>query len=264
MMMNILHSCEKDSGTEISYKEKDIEIEFEIKHNHYTDWTYNQSMYEVNIRQYTPEGTFEAFTEHLPRLKEMGVGILWLMPIHPIGEINRAGSLGSYYSVKDYYRINPEFGTMNDFKELVIKAHELDMYVIIDWVANHTSWDNSLTLTNPEFYVQEDGNFIPPPGTDWADVIELDYTNQDLRDYMIKALKYWTKETGIDGFRFDAVDFVPNSFWQDATDELLTLKKDIFLLAEGAGIKYHNLGFHMDYNWELYGWGNGLMKRIYE
>ncbi len=133
--------------------------------DHHT-WTYNKAIYEVNVRQYTAAGTFAAFETHLNRLKNLGVGILWFMPIHPIGVVNRLGSLGSYYSVKDYYGINPEFGTLDDFKALVDSIHSKGMYVIMDWVANHTSWDNDLTVSHPEWYVHDgNGNFVPPPGT---------------------------------------------------------------------------------------------------
>src|SRR5210317_1249892 len=127
------------------------------------EWSYNKTIYEVNIRQYTPEGTFNSFKKHLPKLKEMGVGIIWLMPVHPIGEKNRKGTLGSYYSVKDYKALNPEFGTSKEFKALVDKIHKMGMYIIIDWVANHTAWDNIWMSGHPEFYTQDSlGNFIPP------------------------------------------------------------------------------------------------------
>lgn len=259
-------ACEKETPvTPTPDKEPEDTTKITVEHTHHTDWTYNLSMYEVNTRQFTAAGTFKAFEQHLDRLRKMGTGILWFMPIQPIGETNRLGSLGSYYSVQDYKKINPEFGTMNDFKNLVKEIHNHEMYVIIDWVANHTSWDNILTETNPEFYVKDaSGEFIPPPGTNWTDVIELDFTNDSLRSYMIDALTFWITETGIDGFRFDAVDFVPNSFWTEVSEELRASKPDIFLLAEGQGIKYHNMGFDMDYSWDLYGWGNGLMRRIYE
>jgi len=261
-----ISACEKETPvTPIPDTDGEDTTKVIAEYTHHTDWTYNLSMYEVNTRQYTKEGTFKAFEQHLSRLKEMGSGILWFMPIQPIGEENRLGSLGSYYSVQDYKSINPEFGTMSDFKELVDEIHNKEMYIIIDWVANHTSWDNVLTETNPEFYVQDaDGNFTPPPGTNWTDVIELDYANDSLKSYMIDALKYWITETGIDGFRFDAVDFVPGSFWAEVTKELKEFKPDIFMLAEGQGVKYHTMGFDMDYSWDLYGWGSGLMRRIYE
>ncbi|RIK59261.1 hypothetical protein DCC62_28895 [candidate division KSB1 bacterium] len=227
------------------------------------DWSYNLSVYEVNVRQYTAAGTFAAFETHLDRLQEMGAGILWFMPIHPIGQRNRLGSLGSYYSVRDYLGVNPEFGTLDDFKSLVQKIHDRGMYVIMDWVANHTSWDNPLTIEHPEWYVKDaNGNFIPPPGTNWSDVIELNFAQQGLRDYMINAMKFWVEEVGVDGFRCDAVSFVPQDFWREANAQLKAVKPDIFMLAEGDGRTWHDAGFDMTFAWGLYGFGNGVLKRI--
>ncbi|MBD3290523.1 T9SS type A sorting domain-containing protein [candidate division KSB1 bacterium] len=228
-------------------------------------WSYNLGIYEVNVRQYTAAGTFAAFESHLPRLKEMGVGILWFMPIHPIGQQNRLGRLGSYYSVKDYYGVNPEFGTIDEFKALVEKIHDMGMYVIIDWVANHTAWDNLLTVSHPEWYSKDaNGNFIPPPGTNWSDVIDLDYSKQGLRDYMIAAMKYWVDEINVDGFRCDAASMVPMDFWQTAISELKNDAPDIFILAEADGVQYHNAGFDMTFAWGLHGFGDGVLKRIVE
>ncbi|HAN77961.1 MAG TPA: hypothetical protein DCQ31_09400, partial [Bacteroidales bacterium] len=173
------------------------------------EWTKNSTIYEVNLRQFTNEGTFKAFSEQLPRLKEMGVDILWFMPIHPIGELNRKGGMGSYYSVKDYLAVAPEYGTMDDFKAMVKQAHDLGMKVIIDWVANHTAWDNQLTKDKPEFYTKDSlGNLIPPIGTDWSDVVDLNFDNQELRRYMIDALKFWVINADIDGFRCDVASWV--------------------------------------------------------
>ena len=215
-------------------------------------WFNDQTIYEVNLRQYTKEGTIQAFKNHLPRLKNMGVGILWMMPIHPIGEINRKGSLGSYYSIKDYYEINPEFGTLKEFKNLVNEIHELGMYVIIDWVANHTSWDNAISASNPEWYTKNsNGNFMPPKDTDWSDVIDLDYSKSPLRKYMIDAMKYWIKEINIDGFRCDVAGMVPNDFWEKSIKELNQIKP-IFMLAEWEDPKLLDAGFSADYNWTLY------------
>lgn len=264
-----LSSCKKE--TPIAESEEPEEVvndtspEFSIRFDDYTGWTYNQNIYEVNLRQFTPEGTFAAFESHLPRLQQMGVGVLWLMPIQPIGEENRKGSLGSYYAVKDYEDVNTEFGSMNQFKHLVEAVHKEGMYVVIDWVANHTAWDNKLTKTNPDFYLKtEDGNFQPPLGQDWADVIQLDYSNPELQVYMINTLKDWVIKTGIDGIRFDYVDGVDASFWGKVTSELKALKPDIFLIAEGDGMKYHSMGFDMDYCWGLHGWDVGTMCQIYE
>jgi cyclomaltodextrinase / maltogenic alpha-amylase / neopullulanase len=229
----------------------------------HADWSYNLGIYEVNVRQYTPEGTFTAFEAHLDRLQEMGAGILWFMPIHPIGRLNRLGSLGSYYSVRDYLDVNPEFGTLDDFQTLVQKIHDRGMYVIIDWVANHTAWDNRLTTEHPEWYSKDaEGRFTAPPGTNWTDVIELDYSQQGLRDYMINAMRFWIRETGIDGFRCDAVDKVPKEFWVQAIAELKTVKPGLFMLAEGDGREWHDAGFDMTYSWGLYGFGSGVLKRI--
>lgn len=226
-------------------------------------WAYNLGMYEVNIRQYTSEGTFSAFQEHLDRLEQMGVGILWLMPIHPIGEKNRLGTLGSYYSVKDYRDVNPEFGTLDDFRALVEEIHDRGMYVLLDWVPNHTAWDHPLTESHPEWYVtDDDGNFTMPPGTNWSDVIQLDHSRQGLRQYMLEAMKYWVEEFDVDGFRVDAAGFVPDDFHREMNEGLRAIRPDIFLLAEDHGPKWYYLGYDMSFGWELYGFGHGVLKRI--
>ncbi len=227
------------------------------------DWTYNLGMYEVNIRQYTEEGTFAAFEEHLDRLEEMGVGILWLMPIHPIGQENRLGTLGSYYSVRDYKDVNSEFGTLEDFENLVREIHDRGMYVMLDWVPNHTSWDNYLTEEHPEWYLTEGGEFIPPPGTNWSDVIQLDHSRPGLLDYMIDAMLFWVEEYNVDGFRYDAVSHVlEDDFLDDLNRALKDARPDIFLLAEHHEPKWHDLGFDMTFGWGLYGFGHGVLKRI--
>jgi glycosidase len=215
------------------------------------EWSYNKTIYEVNIRQYSEEGTFKAFEEHLPRLQEMGIGILWFMPIHPIGVVNRKGNLGSYYSVKDYLAVNPEFGTINEFKELVKKAHSMGMYVILDWVANHTAWDNNLTLEYPEWFTKDnEGNFVPPVD-DWSDVIDLNYDNRELWNYMIDALKFWIEECDIDGYRCDVAEMVPLDFWVEARKELEKIKP-VFMLAEAENPQLHHEAFDMTYTWTLF------------
>lgn len=227
------------------------------------DWSYNLPIYEVNVRQYTSSGTFAGFATHLDRLKELGAGILWFMPIHPIGVQNRIGSLGSYYSVKDYYGVNPEFGTLDNFRTLVDSVHAKGMYVLMDWVGNHTSWDNVLTVTHPDWYAKDgNGNFIPPPGTNWSDVIQLNYSKPELRTYMIDAMKFWVDSIGVDGFRCDAVSFMPLDFWTTAITELKNVKPEIFMLAEDDGIQYNAAGFDMTYAWGLYGFGNGILPNI--
>lgn len=223
------------------------------------EWSVNANIYEVNTRQYTEEGTFEAFSEHLERLSELGIDILWFMPVTPIGEKNRKGTLGSYYSVKNYTEINPEFGNLDDFKEVVRKAHELGMRVIIDWVANHTAWDHEWTETNPEFYVlDEEGNFTAP-NDDWTDVIQLDYNNPELWDAMIDEMKFWVEEANVDGFRCDVAYMVPTDFWNRATEELMELKK-VFMLAEADSPELHEKAFHAGYGWHLHHLMNQIAK----
>ena len=215
------------------------------------EWTKNAVTYEVNLRQYTPEGTFKAFEQHLPRLKEMGVDILWLMPINPIGVKNRKGSLGSYYSVKDYLGVNPELGTLDDLKELIKKAHKLGMHVIIDWVANHTSWDNNLITEHPEWYTQDSAGNIIAPVADWTDVADLNYDKQELRDYMTNALIYWVKEADVDGFRCDVAGMLPMSFWNEAMPKIKAVKH-VFMLAEDDNPAMHELAFDMTFSWDVF------------
>ncbi|TVR41606.1 MAG: alpha-amylase [Bacteroidia bacterium] len=215
------------------------------------EWSINANIYEVNTRQFSPEGTFAAFEEHLDRLQEMGVDILWFMPIQPIGEKNRKGTLGSYYSIANYTAINPEFGTMADFKRVVDGAHERGMYVILDWVANHTAWDHYWTETNPEFYeLDADGNFMPP-NEDWTDVLQLDYSNEALRTAMIGEMRFWIEEIGLDGFRCDVADYVPTDFWVRARTELESIKP-VFMLAEAENPELHEYAFEAGYGWRLH------------
>lgn len=213
-------------------------------------WSKDAVIYEVNIRQHTQEGTFEAFEKDIPRLKNMGIDILWLMPIHPVGEENRKGSLGSYYAVKDYKAVNPEFGTEADLRSLINTAHENEMKVIIDWVANHTAWDHVWTKEHKEWYnLTEDGGFQPPV-EDWADVIDLNYMNADMRAAMLDALKYWVSEFDIDGYRCDVAEMVPMDFWDEVRKELDDIKP-VFMLAEGEDPELHVGAFDMTYSWEL-------------
>lgn len=225
------------------------------------DWSKNATIYEVNVRQYSPEGTLNAVAEDLPRIKEMGIDILWLMPIYPIGELNRKGGSGSYYSIQDYKAVNPEFGTMEDFEALVKKAHDLDMKVILDWVANHSSFDNVWVADHKNYYNLDSlGNLQMPEGTDWSDVADLDYDNTELRTAMIDALQFWVRETGIDGYRCDVAGFVPTDFWEAARDSLEAIKPDIFMLAEWEDPAHHEKAFDMSYGWEFLHVINGVAK----
>ncbi len=215
------------------------------------EWSKNATIYEVNTRQYTPQGTFKAFEKHLTELNALGVKILWLMPINPIGKKNRKGTLGSYYSVENYRAVNPEFGTLADLKHLVSSAHKLGMKVIIDWVANHTSWDNVLTKTHPDYYKKNSaGNFVAPD-TSWSDVIALNYNNPHLWIYMENSMEYWIKECNVDGFRCDVAGMVPISFWNFARIELDKIKP-VFMLAEAEGTGFHKHAFDMTYSWKLH------------
>ena len=209
-------------------------------------WAKAASIYEVNIRQYTLEGSFNSFAHHLPRLKEMGITIIWLMPITPISIKERLGSLGSYYACSSYTTINPEYGSLDDFKALVKQAHALGLKLIIDWVANHTGWDHHWTTEHPDWYIHdEQGNFTEKNG--WEDVIDLNYTNQDMRQAMIEAMRYWITECDIDGFRCDMAHLVTLDFWKQARESCDTLKP-LFWLAECEVVEYHTV-FDTSYAW---------------
>lgn len=221
------------------------------------EWVNNATIYEVNVRQYTPEGTFNAFMQHLPRLKELGVDILWFMPIHPIGVVERKGTLGSYYSVRDYYGINPEFGTLDDFKAVVAKAHELGMKVIIDVVANHTSRDAVMFEQHPDWYIYKDS--VPNAPFDWTDVAELDYSKPELRKYMIDMLKYWVADINLDGFRCDVAAELPTDFWVEARTELDKVKP-VFMLAEAEKNELVDFAFVADYGWNCHHIINSICK----
>jgi len=212
-------------------------------------WAHHTNIYEVNIRQYSHAGTLNAFAEHLPRLKDMGVETLWFMPLQPIGKINRKGILGSYYSISDYVSLNPEYGVLDNFRLLVEEAHRFNMKVIIDWVANHTSWDHVWTQTHPGFFSKNEYGDFRPPYPDWADVIHLNYENKELWLAMVNAMKFWVKNFDIDGFRCDMAHLVPLDFWEFARTELDNEKK-LFWLAETEEPNYHEV-FDASYTWEF-------------
>jgi alpha-amylase len=211
-------------------------------------WSLNTNLYEVNVRQYTTEGTFQAFSNELPRLHDMGVKVLWFMPITPISKQNRLGTLGSYYACSSYTKINPEFGTINDFQHLVNKAHGLGFKVIIDWVANHTGLDHEWVSSNPGFYkVNAAGNFYDNNG--WQDVIDLNYYDHQMRRAMISSMEFWITECDIDGFRCDMAHLVPLDFWRDARKHLDAVKP-LFWLAETEHYNYQYV-FDCSYAWNF-------------
>ncbi len=215
-------------------------------------WAMQGNIYEVNIRQYTQEGTLNAFAKHLDRLKKMGVQTLWFMPINPISKVDRKGSLGSYYAVAEYTTLNPEYGTMKDWQALVKAIHARGMKVIIDWVPNHTGADNGWITRHPDFFVK-DSSGKPAVAFDWADVRQLDYKNKEMQDSMIAAMKFWVVKTGIDGFRCDVASNVPGSFWSRCI-HVLKKEKDVFMLAEGDSSFLIKSGFDAVYPWHMF-WG---------
>ena len=214
------------------------------------DWAHTATVYEVNVRQYTPEGTFDAFSKHLPRLKEMGVNTLWFMPVTPIAQKNKKGTLGSYYACADYTSINPEFGTLEDFKRLVSSAHALGIKVIIDWVANHTGWDHVWTREHPEYYLKDSATNDFKIAIGMEDIIELDFSKPALRKAMKDAMKFWVTETGIDGFRCDLSFWVELDFWKEARKELDAVKP-LFWLGEFDELEHPVYGeaFDASYTW---------------
>lgn len=227
----------------------------------FPEWSKDAVIYEVNVRQYTEEGTFKAFEGHLSRLKQLGVKILWFMPIHPISKLKRNGTLGSYYAVADYKDVNSEFGTIDEFKHLMAKAHDLGFKVLLDWVANHTGWDHPWIGEHPDWYIRDDsGAILHPPGTNWLDVAKLNYENQDMRAAMLDALVFWVKACDVDGYRADHAQGVPADFWEVARNELDKIKP-VYMLAEVEG--HYNLlekAFHSDYGWKFHGVMNDLAQ----
>lgn len=215
------------------------------------EWVRNASIYCVYLRSFTPEGTFAGLERRLPELKALGTDVIWLMPIHPVGVKNRKGILGSPYSVRDYYAVNPEFGSMADFRTLLDRAHDLDFHVIIDLVANHTSWDCKLVGQHPDWYTRDSSGQIIPPNADWTDVADLNYDNPDLREYMMAMMEWWVRDVGIDGFRCDVAELVPTEFWNDARRRLDAIKP-IMLLSEGTLPEHHLEAFDITYSWNIY------------
>lgn len=222
-------------------------------------WTRQAVIYQINVRQYSAAGTLAAVQADLPRLKALGVDILWLMPWQPIGRLNRKGTLGSYYSISDYTAVNPEFGTLADARALVQAAQALGFKVILDWVANHTAWDHPWTHQHKDWYKLNARGEVyavtfnegQPTEEHWDDVVALDYRSEGLRRAMVDAMAYWVREVGLDGFRCDVASLVPTDFWVRARCELEALKP-LFMLAESDSVDLHTSGaFDMTYSWDL-------------
>lgn len=217
------------------------------------EWARGSTIYEINVRQYSASGKFAAVTADLPRLQALGVDILWLMPIHPIGELHRKGPLGSYYAVKDYLGVNPEFGTEADLRALVEGVHARGLRVILDWVPNHVSPDNPLTKAHPHFFWRdEQGNLTPPHGTDWTDVVQFDFNAPGLLDYQAEVLLHWVKNFGIDGFRCDVAWGLPTPFWNEVTRRVRAAKPDVFFLAEAELPQQQVAAFNLSYGFDLH------------
>lgn len=216
------------------------------------EWSYSAVLYELNIRQFTPEGTFNAAIERLPFLRSVGVDALWLMPIYPIGVEGRKGSLGSYYSIRDYKAVNEEFGTAEDLKAFISVAHSLGMKVLLDWVANHTARDARWVTERPADWYERDAEGEPLVPWDWTDTAKLNYANHDVWRGQIDAMRYWVEEFSVDGFRCDMAMLVPIEFWQEVSEELHRVKPDIFMLAEAEEDNLFDRAFNMSYQWNVH------------
>ncbi|MDE7108377.1 MAG: alpha-amylase [Muribaculaceae bacterium] len=241
-----LSACGAKGGAAASDADRDSTYT-NVRH---PEWSRNAVIYEVNLRQYSDSGNVSSFQRELPRLKELGVDILWFMPIFPISEDGRKGTLGSYYAVKDYTAFNPEFGNIEQFKEVVKDAHSKGMKVILDWVPNHSGRDNKWVKEHADWYEKDSlGNMMGV--YDWTDVYVFDYSNPEMRKGMIDAMKFWLKEVDVDGFRCDVAMEVPTDFWDEARPQLEETKKDIFMLAEASVPELQKNGFDMGYNWPM-------------
>ena len=242
----------------------------DLSNNFNIDIVKDGVIYEANIRQYSESGKFQDFTKDIYKLKNLGVKIIWLMPIHPISKTNRKGTLGSYYSISDYKAVNPEFGNKDDLDELIKEAHKHDMLVILDWVANHTGWDHKWIKNKPDYYTKNENGEITDPinpttgeSWGWTDVADLNFDNMEMQNEMIEAMEYWVKEHDIDGYRLDAAHSCPASFWKKSIERLKKIK-NVLMLAESDG--YHTGGFElielfdMSYNWS----GHHVLNRIYK
>jgi cyclomaltodextrinase / maltogenic alpha-amylase / neopullulanase len=223
-------------------------------------WLREGVIYEIFPRDFSAKGDLNGVTARLDELKDLGVTVLWLMPIHPIGEKLRKGNYGSPYAIRDYYAVDPNYGTVDDFKKLVAEAHKRDLKVLMDLVVNHTAWD-SVMMEHPEFYKKDANGKIVPPVPDWSDVAGLNYANPKLREYIIAMMKYWIKECDIDGYRCDVASMVPTDFWEQSRAELQKIKPDIMMLAEASKPELLVQAFDTDYSWPLLGTLNDVLIR---
>ena len=260
-------ACKTDSGTDSSTPVSQNSGSDTSNSRSLPEYAKNATIYEVNLRQYTQEGTFSSFIPHIKRLSNMGADILWFMPIYPISKTNRKGTLGSPYAVSNYKDTNPEYGSIADFDKMVTAIHDAGLKIILDWVPNHTGWDNNWITEHPEWYTQDkDGNIIDPidyntgESWGWTDVADLNYDNKEMRQAMIDALLWWVNERGIDGFRMDVAHGVPDDFWDECSETLFANGK-LFMLSEGEVPNHrNNENFHMDYGWSFHHLLNEIAK----
>jgi glycosidase len=215
------------------------------------DWVKDAVIYQVYLRSFSKAGTFAGLEKRIPEIRDLGATVLWLMPIHPVGVLHRKGTLGSPYSVQDFYGVNPEFGTLQDFKKLLATAHKNGLKLIIDLVANHTAWDSKLMKDHPEWFTRNPGGAIVPPNDDWTDVADLDYSKPGLRQYMMEMMRWWVRDVGIDGFRCDVSEMVPTDFWEEARARLNRIKP-VMMLSEGTLPEHHVKAFDLTYSWNVY------------
>ncbi len=211
-------------------------------------------IYEENLRAEGGSQAFVKFSKRLPTIKKLGVNVIWLMPIYPVGKLRSAGGLGSPYAVADFDSVSPEFGTEADVRNLITAIHKQDMFVILDWVPNHTAWDHSWITKHPEWYAKnEKGEMIPPPGTNWNDVAELNYDSSSLREAMTTSMVGWVKKFDIDGFRVDTADWVPDDYWKSAVPTIRkSTNKKLLMLAEGFRKEHYDAGFELTYAWPFF------------
>jgi len=225
------------------------------------DWVHEAVVYGAFPRAFSPEGTFRSLEQRLPDIKRLGATVLWLLPIHPIGDANRKGSLGSPYAVRDYYAINPEYGTLDDFRSLVRSAHELGLKVIMDLVVNHAAWDSQLMFEHPEWFLHDESGAIVSPRAEWSDVAALNLQHHELRKYIIRMAEYWVREAGVDGFRCDAADRVPTEFWELLRAQLEKIKP-VMLLSGGSLPDHHLKAFDVTYGGTMYRAFEALMEGV--